>query len=603
MADSMKMRLGEMLVDEGIITPEQLQEALLEQKTKGGRLEMILITRGYVTQDVIMAFVGTQLGIPHVSLTEINIPADVIASVPDSIAVNHCLIPVFLKDKKLTVAMADPLNVFAIDDVKMMTGFEVEPAIASETDIKAMHKKYYGANAGQKTASSQSASAAASASKKTKGKTFDEAPSMDMDQLLSSMGNEESSNLEVVEEEDDEIDIASLESAGEDAPVVRVVNFILTEAVRAGASDIHIEPYEKNYRCRYRIDGVLHEVKGPPRSMSAAVSSRLKIMSSLDIAERRLPQDGRIKIKVLGKEIDLRVSVCPVQFGEKIVMRILDSSNLSLDLPKLGFEDDILPKFQKAIKEPYGLVLVTGPTGSGKSTTLYSALHAINDPDTNISTIEDPVEYNLPGINQVNAKASIGLTFAAGLRSFLRQDPDVVMVGEIRDKETAEIAINAALTGHLVFSTLHTNDAPGAVTRMGNMGVEPFLITSTVHCVVAQRLLRRICKNCKESYVADPEILKEMGLQPTSEEVLLYKGKGCSACSETGYKGRMAIHEILVLNDEFRKAVIQRKPAAELKKVAREGGMQTLRECGVQKVLKGLTSIEELFRVAHADED
>ncbi len=603
MADSMKMRLGEMLVDEGIITPEQLQEALHEQKTKGGRLEMILITRGYVTQDVIMAFVGTQLGIPHVSLTEINIPAEVISVVPDSIAVNHCLIPVFLKDKKLTVAMADPLNVFAIDDVKMMTGFDVEPAIASETDIKAMHTKYYGANAGQKTASSQAAAANAAASKKTKAKAFEEAPAMDMDQLLNSMGNEESGNLEVVEEEQDEMDIASLESAGEDAPVVRVVNFILTEAVRAGASDIHIEPYEKNYRCRYRIDGVLHEVKGPPRSMSAAVSSRLKIMSSLDIAERRLPQDGRIKIKVLGKEIDLRVSICPVQFGEKIVMRILDSSNLSLDIPKLGFEDNVQQKFEKAIREPYGLVLVTGPTGSGKSTTLYSALHAINDPDTNISTIEDPVEYNLPGINQVNAKAGIGLTFAAGLRSFLRQDPDVVMVGEIRDKETAEIAINAALTGHLVFSTLHTNDAPGAVTRMGNMGVEPFLITSTVHCVVAQRLLRRICKNCKESYVADPEVLKEMGLQPTGEEVLLYKGKGCSACSETGNKGRMAIHEVMILNDEFRKAVIQRKPAAELKKVAREGGMHTLRECGVQKVLKGMTSVEELFRVAHADED
>jgi type IV pilus assembly protein PilB len=604
MADSMKMRLGEMLVDEGIITPEQLQEALQEQKTKGGRLEMILITRGYVTQDVIMAFVGTQLGIPHVSLTEMTIPADVIAAVPDSIAVNHCLIPVYMKDKKLTVAMADPLNVFAIDDVKMMTGFDVEPAIASEADIKAMHTKYYGANAGHKTASSQNAATAAAAAKKsnTKTKSFEEAPPVYMDQLLSSMGSEDSGNLEVVEEQEDELDIASLESAGEDAPVVRVVNFILTEAVRAGASDIHIEPYEKNYRCRYRIDGVLHEVKGPPKSMSAAVSSRLKIMSSLDIAERRLPQDGRIKIKVLGKEIDLRVSICPVQFGEKIVMRILDSSNLSLDIPKLGFEDGVQQKFEKAIREPYGLVLVTGPTGSGKSTTLYSALHAINDPDTNISTIEDPVEYNLPGINQVNAKAGIGLTFAAGLRSFLRQDPDVVMVGEIRDKETAEIAINAALTGHLVFSTLHTNDAPGAVTRMGNMGVEPFLITSTVHCVVAQRLLRRICKNCKESYVADPEILKEMDLEITGEEVLLYKGKGCSACADTGYKGRMAIHEVMILNDDFRKAVIQRKPAAELKAVARAGGMQTLRECGVQKVLKGLTSVEELFRVAHGDD-
>lgn len=586
MPESMKKRLGEMLVDEGIITDEQLQEALHEQKIKGGRLEKILISQGYVTQDVIMAFVGTQLGIPHVSLNEIGeIPNDVVFSVPESIAINHCLIPIVKKDKRLTVAMADPLNVFAIDDIKMMTGFEVDPAIASETEIKAMQAKYYGAAAAGGGGASGGGGEAGG----------------DMQEILNSMGGE---NLEVMEEKADDIDISKLEAAGEDAPVVRLVNLILTEAVRSGASDIHIEPYEKNLRCRYRIDGVLHEVQSPPRSISAAISSRIKIMSSLDIAERRLPQDGRIKIKVLGKEIDLRVSICPVQFGEKIVMRILDSSNLSLDLPKLGFEDDILPKFEKAIVEPYGLVLVTGPTGSGKSTTLYSALHYINNPDVNISTIEDPVEYNLPGINQVNAKAGIGLTFAAGLRSFLRQDPDIIMVGEIRDKETAEIAINAALTGHLVFSTLHTNDAPGAVTRMGNMGVEPFLITSTVHCVVAQRLLRRICKDCKETYEAPPEVLDELGLKPAAgETVTLYRGVGCATCSNTGYKGRMAIHEVLMLNDDFRKGVLQRKSASELKKVAREGGMQTLRECGVRKVLKGMTSVEELLRVAHADEE
>jgi type IV pilus assembly protein PilB len=581
MPESMKKRLGEMLVDEGIISEEQLQEALHEQKIKGGRLEKILISQGYVTQDVIMAFVGTQLGIPHVSLSEIGeIPNDVVFSVPESIALNHVLIPIVKKDKKITVAMADPLNVFAIDDIKMMTGLEVEPAIASEAEIKALQAKYYSgaANAGGAEAGA------------------------DMQEILGTMGGGDN-NLEVMEEQQEEMDISKLEAAGEDAPVVRLVNLILTEAVRSGASDIHIEPYEKSLRCRYRIDGVLHEVQSPPKSISAAMSSRIKIMSSLDISERRLPQDGRIKIKVLGKEIDLRVSVCPVQFGEKIVMRILDSSNLSLDLPKLGFEEDILPKFQKAIVEPYGLVLVTGPTGSGKSTTLYSALHYINDPDTNISTIEDPVEYNLPGINQVNARAGIGLTFAAGLRSFLRQDPDVIMVGEIRDKETGEIAINAALTGHLVFSTLHTNDAPGAVTRMGNMGIEPFLITSTVHCVVAQRLLRRICKDCKQTYEAAPEVLEEMGLQVTGEPVTLYKGSGCATCSNTGYKGRMAIHEVMILNDEFRKGVLQRKPASELKKLARAGGMQTLRECGVQKVLKGMTSVEELFRVAHADED
>ena len=586
MPESMKKRLGEMLVDEGIISEEQLQEALHEQKIKGGRLEKILISQGYVTQDVIMAFVGTQLGIPHVSLIEIGeIPNDVVFSVPESIAINHCLIPIVKKDKKLTVAMADPLNVFAIDDIKMMTGFEVEPAIASETEIKAMHAKYYGAAAGGSGASGGGGEVGG-----------------DMQEIINSMGAGE--NLEVMEEKDEELDISKLEAAGEDAPVVRLVNLVLTEAVRAGASDIHIEPYEKSLRCRYRIDGVLHEVQSPPKSLSAAISSRLKIMSSLDIAERRLPQDGRIKIKVLGKEIDLRVSVCPVQFGEKIVMRILDSSNLSLDLPKLGFEDDILPKFEKAIVEPYGLVLVTGPTGSGKSTTLYSALHYINNPDTNISTIEDPVEYNLPGINQVNARAGIGLTFAAGLRSFLRQDPDVIMVGEIRDKETAEIAINAALTGHLVFSTLHTNDAPGAVTRMGNMGVEPFLITSTVHCVVAQRLLRRICKDCKEAYEAPQEVMEEMGINPTAgERVTLHRGVGCATCSNTGYKGRMAIHEVMILSEDFKKGVLQRKTASDLKKIARAGGMQTLRECGVKKVLKGMTSVEELLRVAHADSD
>jgi type IV pilus assembly protein PilB len=583
MAESMKKRLGEMLVDEGIITEEQLQEALHEQKIKGGRLEKILISQGYVTQDVIMAFVGTQLGIPHVSLAEIGeIPNDVVFSVPESIAINHCLIPIVKKDKKLTVAMADPLNVFAIDDIKMMTGFEVEPAIASETEIKAMHAKYYGAAAG---------AGAGESGTETGG---------DMQEIINAMGGE---NLEVMEEKEEDMDISKLEAAGEDAPVVRLVNLILTEAVRSGASDIHIEPYEKMLRCRYRIDGVLHEVQSPPRSLAAAISSRIKIMSALDIAERRLPQDGRIKIKVLGKEIDLRVAVCPVQFGEKIVMRILDASNLSLDLPSLGFEDDILPKFEKAIVEPYGMVLATGPTGSGKSTTLYSALHYINNPDTNISTIEDPVEYNLLGINQVNAKSSIGLTFAAGLRSFLRQDPDVIMVGEIRDKETAEVAINAALTGHLVFSTLHTNDAPGAVTRMVNMGVEPFLITSTVHCVVAQRLLRRICKDCKEAYEAPPEVLEEIGMKHGSETVTLYRGAGCATCSSTGYKGRMAIHEILIANEEFKKAVLLRKPSSDLKKIARAGGMQTLRECGVKKVLKGLTSVEELLRVAHADEE
>jgi len=583
MAESMKKRLGEMLVDEGIITEEQLQEAMHEQKIKGGRLEKLLISQGYVTQDVIMAFVGTQLGIPHVNLPDIGeIPNDVVFSVPESIALNHILLPIAKKDKKLTVAMADPLNVFAIDDIKMMTGFEVEPVIASEADIKSFQAKYYGSASG--------------------GGAGGGATGGDMQEIINSMG--QTDNLEVMEDKEEELDISKLEAAGEDAPVIRLVNLILTEAVRSGASDIHIEPYEKSLRCRYRIDGVLHEVQSPPKQLSAAISSRIKIMSSLDIAERRLPQDGRIKIKVLAKEIDLRVSILPVQFGEKIVMRILDSSNLTLGIESMGFETEALPKFMKAITEPYGMVLITGPTGSGKSTTLYSAMHHINDPDVNISTVEDPVEYNLPGINQVNVKSGIGLTFAAGLRSFLRQDPDIILVGETRDKETAEVGINAALTGHLVFSTLHTNDAPGAVTRMINMGVEPFLITSTVHCVVAQRLIRRLCKDCKEPYEADDVLLNDMKItRPEGQAVTLYKPVGCNTCSNTGYKGRMAIHEVMITCEDFKKAVILRKSSAELKAIARANGMQTLRECGVQKVLKGMTSIEELFRVAHADEE
>ncbi len=400
------------------------------------------------------------------------------------------------------------------------------------------------------------------------------------------------------------MDISKLEAAGRDTPVIRLVNLVMTEAVRAGASDIHIETYEKSLRCRYRIDGVLHEVQSPPRSLAASIASRIKIMASLDISERRLPQDGRIKVKVLGKEIDIRVSICPMQFGEKVVMRILDHSNLSLDLPKLGFEEDILPKFTRAISQPYGMVLLTGPTGSGKSTTLYSALNYINKPIINISTIEDPVEYQMTGINQIEAKSGIGLDFSTGLRCFLRQNTDIIMVGEIRDKDTAEIAINAALTGLMVFSTLHTNDAPGAITRLGNMGIVPFLISSTLNCVVAQRLIRKICNDCKQPYEATPDVLEELNIQTQNgEPVMLYRGGGCSTCSNTGYKGRMAIHEVLILNEEFRKGVFQRKSAVELKKIARQDGMQTLRECGVKKVLKGLTTVEELLRIAHEDEE
>ena len=548
MADSIRDRLGDMLVDEGILTPEQLQEALQEQKTQGGRLEKILITRGYITQEVMMAFVGTQLGIPQVNLNGVGeIPTDVVMTVPQVLAQRYCLIPIMKTANKLTVAMADPLNVFAIDDVKMMTGFDVEAVIAGEDEIKALHVKYFGAQA-----------------EGPQGESGKDAKAGDMQEILNTMSMTGEDGVEVMDGVEEDVDISKLEAAGNQAPVIRLVNLLMTEAVRAGASDIHIETYEKNMRCRYRIDGVLHEMQAPPKSLSAALSSRIKIMAELDISERRLPQDGRIKIKVLGKEIDLRVSVCPMQFGEKVVMRILDHSNLSLELEKLGFEEDVLPKFIEAIGRPYGLVLLTGPTGSGKSTTLYSALNYVNKPILNIATIEDPVEYQMTGINQVEAKSAIGLDFAAGLRCFLRQNADIVMVGEIRDKETAGIAINAALTGLMVFSTLHTNDAPGAVTRLGNMGVVPFLIASTVHCVVGQRLMRRICKDCKEPYEADAHSLELLKIKPApGEKVTIYRGAGCPTCSNTGYKGRMAIHEVLITKERFRKGVLARKSAAD----------------------------------------
>ena len=578
MTESMKKRLGEMLVDEGIITEEQLLEAMQEQKLKGGRLEKILISQGYVTQDVIMAFVGTQLGIPHVSIADVGtIPNDVVFAVPESLALKYCLLPIARKDTKLTVAMADPLNVFAIDDVKMMTGLEVEPVIAAENEIKEAHAKYFGAAAGG-------------------GETGG-----DMQEIINSMGGG-TDGLEVLEEENEETDISKLEAAGEEAPVIRLVNLLLTEAVRIGATDIHIEPYEKYLRCRYRVDGMLHEIQAPPKHLAAAITSRIKIMSSLDISERRLPQDGRVKIKVLGKEVDLRVSVLPIQFGEKIVMRVLDASTLSLDLAKLGFEIEMLPKIEKAILEPYGFILVTGPTSSGKSTTLYSILQQLNHPDVNISPAEEPVEYSLHGINQVNTKPAIGLTFAASLRAFLRQDPDVILVGEIRDKDTTEIAINAALTGHLVLSTLHTNDAPSTIIRMINLGVEPFLITSTVHCIISQRLMRRVCSDCKQPIEAMPEIFEELKYKPApGETVTLYRGAGCPACSNTGYKGRTAVYEIMVPNDAIRNAVLLRKSSDDLKTLARQNGMQTMFEAGVRKVMRGMTTVEEMLRVVHAD--
>mgnify|MGYP001053770752 FL=1 len=577
-APAIKKKLGDLLVEVGIITAEQLQEALEEEKIRGGRLGETLMELGYITEDVLLAFLGKQCGVSYVSLSEYGeIDEEVIRSVPESVARHQTLVPIALEGKTLTIAMSDPLNVFAIDDLRLMTGKEINVVIASESEIKNAIEKYYGA----------------------KGS---------MENILKEMelSVKDEANVEVVKKSDTGVeDIIALEAAGEQAPIIRIVNLLLSGAVKSGASDIHIEPYEKTLRVRYRIDGVLHEVSAPPKKLQNAVVSRLKIMASLDIAERRLPQDGRIKIRVIGKEIDLRVSVLPTSFGEKVVMRILDASALCLDLTKLGFEPEALSIYKKNIEVPYGIILVTGPTGSGKSTTLYSTLSTLNYPDRNIITIEDPVEYVLQGINQVQAKPDIGLTFAAGLRSFLRQDPDIIMVGEIRDPETAEIAINAALTGHLVFSTLHTNDAPGAMTRLNNMGIEPFLTTSTVIMVVAQRLIRVICKHCKEPYEVPADFLSSVGVRDEEikgkKKVTLYRGKGCDNCSNTGYRGRTACFEVMEINDRIRELVLNRESTHLIKAKARECDMVTLREVANKKLLAGITTVEEVMRVTFAD--
>ncbi|MBA3065342.1 type IV-A pilus assembly ATPase PilB [bacterium] len=572
-----KKRLGDLLVDVGIISAEQLQTSLQEQKERGGKLGQILMAMGFITEDVLLAFLGKQCNVSYVSLNEYGeISESVIQTVPETIVRHQKLIPIALEGGELTIAMSDPANVFAVDDLKMMTGRNIKVVIASEAEIKNAIDKYYGA----------------------KGSMADILKEID-----SPGGSDE--DVELVKDEDAGSDIIALEAQGEDAPVIKIVNLILSGAVAAGASDIHIEPFETSLRVRYRIDGVLHEVTAPPKKLQNALSSRLKIMAKLDIAEHRLPQDGRIKIKVQNKGIDLRVSVLPTAFGEKIVMRILDPESLKLDLTLLGFDEDSLKIYHKNIDVPYGIVLVTGPTGSGKSTTLYSTLSTLNKPDVNIMTIEDPVEYVLEGINQVQANADIGLTFAEGLKSFLRQDPDIIMVGEIRDTETAEIAINAALTGHLVFSTLHTNDAPGSMTRLNNMGIEPFLTTSTIVMVIAQRLVRLICPRCKEEFEIEYDKVKHLGITPEmvggKSKVKLARGTGCDLCSNTGYKGRHACYEVMEMNDKIRDLVLERAPTHLLKQMARENGMKTLREAAVIKLLNGVTTLEEVMRVTFTD--
>ncbi len=560
-------RLGELLLKEGLITKAQLEKAVGEQKNKGGKIGSNLVRLGFIDEKTLTSFLSKQFGVPPVDLATEEIDPEVLKLVPESIAQKYLLIPVKRKGSTLYVAMADPSNIFAIDDIKFLTGYNVEPLVASEIAIKEAIDRYY-----------------------------DSATT-----LADIVAGFEGEEIEVVGEEEEE-DVVDLKKATEEAPVIKLVNLILTDAIKKGASDIHIEPYEKEMRVRFRIDGVLHEIMKPPLKLKNAIVSRIKIMSQLDIAERRLPQDGRIKLKMKDRDIDFRVSVLPTIFGEKVVLRILDKSNLQLDMRKLGFEEKALKDFMDAIHKPWGMVLVTGPTGSGKTTTLYSALTELNKVTENISTAEDPVEYNLPGINQVQMHEEIGLNFATALRAFLRQDPDIIMVGEIRDYETAEIAVKAALTGHLVLSTLHTNDAPSTVSRLLNMGIEPFLIASSVNLILAQRLARRICTECKEEVKVHPQALIDLGVHPDeAKDFVCYKGRGCPNCGNTGYKGRIALYEVMPMHEELKELVLNGASAGEIKKEAVRLGMKTLRQSGITKVKEGTTTIEEVLRVTMAD--
>ncbi|NJL26589.1 MAG: type IV-A pilus assembly ATPase PilB [Thermoanaerobaculia bacterium] len=570
----MSERLGDLLVKAGKITPQQLKDALSRQTNEGGRLGMNLVRMGLLNEPELVEFLSRHFGVSAINLDKVDIDEGVIKIIPANIVRKHMIMPVSKTGAKLTIATNDPTNLFATEDIKFMTGYNVEAVVASETAIRVAIDRYYG-------------STHALELKKVME---------DLDEDIGGGGD-----LEVLDEEPEEFDIDALEEESDEAPVVRLCNIILTDAIKRGASDIHVEPYEKKYRCRYRIDGLLYEVMHPPLRLREAITSRIKIMAKLDIAEKRLPQDGRIKIKTkvgdTNKELDYRVSVLPTLFGEKIVMRLLDKDKLMLDMTKLGFEPESLTKFEEAIKRPYGMVLVTGPTGSGKTNTLYSALSNVNTPDTNIMTAEDPVEFNLPGINQVQMKESIGLNFAAALRSFLRQDPNIILVGEIRDFETAEVAIKAALTGHLVLSTLHTNDAPSTINRLMNMGIEPFLVATSVHLVVAQRLVRRICSFCKEPVESVPSALVTVGFsERDSRTIKLFKGRGCEQCNDTGYKGRVGLYEVMEVGDELREMILSGASAFELREKAIENGMITLRGSGLRKIKEGLTTLEEVVR-------
>ena len=594
----MSAKLGEILVRENLISPQHLREALDYQREHGGRLGFNLVKLGLISDDMITAVLSRQYGIPSVNLDLFNIEPAVISLIPQEVAQKHSVLPLSRVGATLTLAMVDPTNVFAMDDVKFMTGLNVEPVVVAEGSVQLAIAKYYGSSREIELAALPSEELPTNGSKSNGNGAITHDDLVSLDSL--DFDSSQTEDVEVLED-NEEIDLSTLSKMSEDAPVVRLTNVLLVDSLRRGASDIHIEPYEKELRIRFRIDGVLYDVMHPPLRMRDALISRIKIMSKLDISEKRLPQDGRIKIKVKvdsrKRELDFRVSTLPTLFGEKVVLRLLDKQNLMLDMTKLGFEPESLTKFKRNISKPYGMVLVTGPTGSGKTNTLYSALQSLNTVDTNIMTAEDPVEFNLPGINQVQMKEQIGLNFAAALRSFLRQDPNIVLVGEIRDFETAEIAIKAALTGHLVLSTLHTNDAPSTISRLMNMGIEPFLVATSVNLIQAQRLIRRICKDCKQENPLPPEALIEVGF--TTEEcktMKTFKGKGCTTCNNTGYKGRIGLYEVMEITDELRELILIGASALELRKKAVDDGMITLRESGLHKIRAGVTTLEEVVR-------
>jgi type IV pilus assembly protein PilB len=537
-------RIGELLVKAGKLTPAQLQQALAAQQDQGGRLGTHLVKLGFIEDEELVEFLSQRYGVPAINLAEVEVDETILKVIPPDVCRKYTILPVSKAGAKLTIAMVDPTNVFAMDDIKFMTGYNVEPVVASESSLRTAIDDYYGST-----------------------------HSIELKKVMEDLAESDDADLEVLEEEED-LDLAALEQQSEEAPVVRLVNIILTDAIKRGASDIHIEPYEKEYRVRYRIDGLLYEMMRPPIKLKEAITSRIKI-----------------------KDLDFRVSVLPTIFGEKIVMRLLDKDALMLDMTKLGFETDPLRRFEQAIFRPYGMVLVTGPTGSGKTNTLYSALSRINTPEVNIMTAEDPVEFNLQGINQVQTKEQIGLNFAAALRSFLRQDPNIVLVGEIRDFETAEVAIKAAMTGHLVLSTLHTNDAPSSINRMMNMGIEPFLVASSVHLVVAQRLVRTICLQCKEPADIQPQALVNVGFSKAElKSMKLFRGRGCERCSGTGYKGRVGLFEVMEVDDEVRELILSGGSAYELRQKALQNGMVSLRLSGLQKIRDGITTIEEVMR-------